>query len=340
MSQYLLIKKLSVQNANAIAGLTYGFPAITNFLGFSHALSRKLSDDLNIKLGGVAVISHKNNVHVRQPKGWGDYVFALTRNPVTHQGKTASINEEGRMNMQVSLIVEVDGLILGDLHTSQMLLKQLNLLIPSMRLAGGQIIEIENIEILNDEIHQQKSLNSLMPGFVLLDRSDYLAQHFTSLTNNNADISLFDAWCDFTKLSYQAKKSSKEPSDIKINNIEEQQLVKATWAYKQKPNPGCLVPITTGYCAISPLYPAGEVNNVRDASTPVVFAESAYSVGEWQSVHRLKDIDAGIWRYTSEYPWYIAKAETLKASLKSNEKIIEPDSLVLESNSVFEPDFL
>lgn len=31
MSQYLLVKKLDVQNANAIAGLTYGFPAITNF---------------------------------------------------------------------------------------------------------------------------------------------------------------------------------------------------------------------------------------------------------------------------------------------------------------------
>ena len=35
MSQYVLIKKLNVQNANAIAGLTYGFPAITNFLSFN-----------------------------------------------------------------------------------------------------------------------------------------------------------------------------------------------------------------------------------------------------------------------------------------------------------------
>ena len=74
MSQYILIKKLNVQNANAIAGLTYGFPAITNFLGFAHVLSRKLPASLKVNLGGVVVISHKNQVHARQPKGWGDCV--------------------------------------------------------------------------------------------------------------------------------------------------------------------------------------------------------------------------------------------------------------------------
>ncbi|WP_205620248.1 type I-F CRISPR-associated protein Csy2 [Salinivibrio socompensis] len=69
MAQYLLLKHIEVQNANAIAGLTYGFPAITHFLGFAHALSRQLPDALGLRLGGVTVVSHKNNVHVRQPQG-------------------------------------------------------------------------------------------------------------------------------------------------------------------------------------------------------------------------------------------------------------------------------
>ena len=107
MSQYLLIKKLYVQNANAIAGLTYGFPAITNFLGFAHAISRKLPNELNVTLDGVMVISHKNTVHVHQPKGWADYVFALSRNPLTKKGDTAPINEEGRLSMEISLLVEI-----------------------------------------------------------------------------------------------------------------------------------------------------------------------------------------------------------------------------------------
>jgi CRISPR-associated protein Csy2 len=340
MQQYILIKKLSVQNANAISGLTYGFPAITNFLGFAHAISRKLPDDLNIRLGGVAVISHKNNVHARQPKGWGDYVFALTRNPVTYQGKTAPINEEGRMNMQVSLLIEVDGITADAQYNSQLLLEQLHLLIPSMRLAGGQITAIENIEILKSEAQQKMSLRALMPGFVLLDRSDYLAQHFTSLLNDNAQASLFDAWCDFAKVAYQASKTSTDFVDVKLNNIAEPLKVKATWAYKKKPNPGFLVPISMGYYAISPLYPGGEVTNVRDTSVPVVFAETAYSVGEWQSVRRLNDINAAVWRYTNQYPWYIAKAETLKASSSHKDTIIEPDTLASDNNSVFDPNFL
>ncbi len=110
MKHYLLLKKIDVQNANAIAGLTYGFPAITNFLGFAHALSRKLAPKVGVTLGGVAVISHKNAVHARQPSGWGDYVFALTRNPLTQQGNTAPINEEGRMSMQISLLIELEGM--------------------------------------------------------------------------------------------------------------------------------------------------------------------------------------------------------------------------------------
>mgnify|MGYP000683326257 CR=1 FL=1 len=203
-----------------------------------------------------------------------------------------------------------------------------------------KITAIENIEILNTQAQQKMSLRALMPGFVLLDRSDYLAQHFTSLINDNAQASLFDAWCDFAKVAYQATKTSTDFVDVKSNNTAEQPKVKATWAYKKKPNPGFLVPISTGYYAISPLYPAGEVANVRDTNVPVVFAETAYSVGEWQSVRRLNDINAGVWRYTNQYPWYIAKAETFKASSSHNETIIEPDTLASDNNSVFDPNFL
>ncbi len=331
MRQYLLIKKLDVQNVNAIAGLTYGFPAITNFLGFAHALSRKLSNDLNITLGGVAVVSHKNNVHARQPKGWGDYVFALTRNPLTQQGKTAPINEEGRMNMQVSLMVELDGLIAGDEQSKQTLLEQLNSLIPSMRLAGGQITNYERIEVLTDEGQQQKALRRLMPGFVLLDRSDYLVQHCKTLQQRNNEISVFDAWCDFAKLKYQATKITLEHD---ANEQENDESEKANWQYVAKPQPGYLVPIAAGYCAISPVYEAGEVANVRDQTVPVAFAETAYSVGEWQSVHRLNNINAGVWRYAHQHPWYLAKAEPFQPIIP------EIDAPEFDTETAFDPDLL
>lgn len=343
MPQYLLLKKLNIQNANAIAGLTYGFPAITNFLGFAHALARKLPKELQVTLGGVAVISHKNSVHARQPKGWGDYVFALTRNPLTQQGTTAPINEEGRMNMQISLLIEVEGLTAGDRTTEQALLDQILSFISTMRIAGGQITDFERCEVLNDEKAQQTAVRRLMPGFVLLDRSNYLETHFATLKNKQQDATLFDAWCDFAKLKYKATPiDNQQPESVQIVTAQESEdgaNIKATWEYVPKPNaedpkPGYLVPIASGYYAISELYPAGVVDNVRDKNVPVAFAETAYSVGEWQSVHRLKEINAGIWRYTHQHPWYLAKTQSI------NQPILDPDTELLESDAVFDPDFL
>lgn len=320
---YLLIKKLSVQNANAIAGLTYGFPAMTNFLGFVHALSRKLTPDLNLSLGGVAVVSHHQQVHVRQPKGWGDYVFALTRNPLTSQGKTAPINEEGRMNLQVSLLVDVEGFIAGAEQLSQRLIEELTHLIPQLRLAGGQIMSFESIELLTGEVQQQQAVRQLMPGSVLVDRSDYLADHFKALKANNSEISLFDAWCDFVQIKHQAQKVDHE--------LEEVDSEQATWNYVQKPNAGYLVPIATGYCAISPLYEAGEITNMRDTTTPARFVETAYSIGEWLSVHRLTNIEAGLWRYQYSEPWYLATNNT------SHTQITEPDTF---GEELIDPDLI
>lgn len=330
MKHYLLLKKIDVQNTNAIAGLTYGFPAVTNFLGFAHALSRQLSQTLSVSLDGVAVVSHKNNVHVRRPSGKGDYVFALTRNPLTLKGKTAPINEEGRMWMQISLLIEVDGIVGGDKQTEQNLLSNISRLAPAMRLAGGQITNIESIQLLTSEKEQQHALRRLMPGFVLVDRCDYLAEHFQHLQQQNESSTLMDAWCDFATLKFSA--IPQEGEDATENGESKR---KANWEYQPKPNSGYLVPISTGYCAISECYAPGQVANVRDTSIPATFAEVAYSVGEWLSVHRLVNIQQGIWRYHHKYPWYLAKGLAVQEDI--------PEPVVIErapESTDFDPDFI
>lgn len=321
MKHYLLLKKVDVQNANAIAGLTYGFPAMTHFLGFAHALSRKLSQAFPVNLGGVAVISHKNNVHVRQPSGRGDYVFALTRNPLTPQGNTAPINEEGRMSMQISLFIEVEGIVGGGKQAEQELLSHVAKWVPTMRLAGGQIINTESYQLLTSENEQHKALRQLMPGFVLVDRCNYLVEHFQHLQTQDEAMTLMDAWCDFATLKHSAvPQDSEEPTEKR----------KANWKPQPKPNSGYLVPISTGYCAISECYAPGRVANVRDTSVPVAFVETAYSVGEWLSVHRLANIQQGIWRYHHDDPWYLAKGSVIQ------EESLQPD--VIEELTEFDPD--
>lgn len=333
MKSYLLLKKVDVQNANAIAGLTYGFPAITNFLGFAHALSRKLAPQVGVTLGGVAVISHINAVHARQPSGWGDYVFALTRNPLTQQGKTAPINEEGRMSMQVSLLIELEGITSGNEQKKSQLITELRRIVPTMRLAGGQITHVQDYVALTDENIQHKELRRLMPGFALIDRRNYLAEHFAALQQVKPESTLMDAWCEFATLSYKAT-----PLDGEVVSEEGEGKTKAHWDYQSKPNAGYLVPLASGYCAISKCYQPGEVANVRDTSVPVTFAETAYTVGEWLSVHRLENIQRGIWHYHHYFPWYVAQGDVPDIESKQN-NIPEPDLLDETEDDGFDPDF-
>ncbi|WP_119393253.1 type I-F CRISPR-associated protein Csy2 [Salinibius halmophilus] len=305
--QFLLLERITVQNANAISGLTYGFPGITNFLGFAHALSRKAPSQLGVSFAGVAVVCHKHQVHAKRPSQWADYTFALTRNPLTKDAKTAPINEEGRMDMQVSLLIEIEGLAQGDRDTNEALVDWAMQHVPFMRLAGGQITGLASAQVVAPSM-QKKALHKLMPAFALIDRSDYLAEHFEALKAENANTTLMDAWLDFAKLQYKA-----EP-------LEEGET-KAKWLHQPKPAPGYLVPIVVGYKAISPLYEPGNVAGARDAQTPVTFVEAVHSIGQWQSVHRFNNIDEMAWRYSYESPWYIAKTSQVVQA----EQAIEPD---------------
>ena len=148
MSSLIILRNVQVENANAIAGFTYGFPGITNFLGYTHALSRKLQVSHGLTLDGCGVICHHHQVQCYQPGGRGDYVFAQSRNPLTKEGETSPIVEEGRMQLTVSLVLECNGLIAnGDFGIAE-LKQHLELFCPTMRLAGGTITTIRQVEIV------------------------------------------------------------------------------------------------------------------------------------------------------------------------------------------------
>ena len=76
-----------------------------------------------------------------------------------------------------------------------------------------------------------------------------------------------------------------------------------------KPAPGWLVPISTGYKGISPLYQPGEVMFSRDESVPFQFVESIYSIGEWLNPMRAESLENLFWfnSYDSENNLYQCK---------------------------------
>ncbi len=308
MSSLIILRHVAVEHANAIAGFTYGFPAITHFLGYTHALSRKLQASHGLTLDACGVVCHNHQVHCHQPGEWGDYVFAQSRNPLTKEGDTAPIMEEGKMHFTATLLIECNGLIPNGETGIAALQRHLGQLCPTMRLAGGSISTIRQVEVVSVpqqsdqcERFNRRELRRLLPGFALLDRTNELEKHYSIMKAENPESELLDAWLDFAALKARAEPILAEGEGLNENT-------KANWRYIPKPS-GWLVPIMTGYRAISPLYPPGTVGNTRDCETPFTFAEAVYGIGEWRSPHRLQSIDQLMWRYQYQEQggWYLGK---------------------------------
>lgn len=308
MSLFIL-KNMHIEGANAIAGFTYGFPAITQFLGFAHALSRKVEPQHGISFDGCAVMCHQHQVHAYRGSDWDDYGFSLTRNPLAKDGKTAPIVEEGKMNLCVSLLIECKGFSGGNSDQEQRISDAIKTLALSQRCAGGRITHIEACQFKpmpNEASDCRKLLRPLLPGFILCDRSDYLQQH-----NESNDQNMIMSWLDFSALRYRYETLTES------NNPDVEQ---GQWKRVNKPQSGYLVPLMIGYKQISDVFAAGEVANVRDNTTPFAFTEAVYSVGEWiGSPSRVESINQILWRYQYSSPYYLCRAQQSIHSIESNE---------------------
>ncbi|WP_351077138.1 type I-F CRISPR-associated protein Csy2 [Shewanella sp. CAL98-MNA-CIBAN-0140] len=339
MSQYLVLSHIQIQNANSIAGLTWGFPAITQFLGFTHALNRKISNqydgEYDVELTGCGVISHTVQNKVYQPKQFSDFEFIQSKNPpvlAKHKNASPPIIEEGKMNLTVSLVIEIDKSVTLTTEKLKEFEQKIEDLCYQMRIAGGTVLNVNKIKVLAASTEKQhidmvrKIKNLTMAGFVLLDRSEYLQQHYKTLVsrhkengNANNDPQLLDAWLDFSALKYQAIPKLTKDHTTPDKNTD------ADWEYVAKPNSGYLVPLMTGYKAISELYASKEVDNTRDELTSSRFVEAIHSVGEWKSMHNTQKITDIIWRYRHDGQWYLCvqKNNIASGDLDINESGIE-----------------
>lgn len=333
MSQYLILSHIEVQNANSVAGFTWGFPAITQFLGFTHALSRKLSQshggEYETVLTGCAVISHHHQNKVYQPKRFADFEFLQSKNPpvlAKHKNSSPPIIEEGKVNLDVSLIIELSELLSLTTEQIQFFEQTVSKLSQRMRVAGGSVLNIGQVKLLSANTQDQykkmvKRIKLLtMPGFILIDRSDYLAKHYEHLAEQDEQQSeLLNAWLDFSAMKYRAEPQLEKGQTIPDEDTD------ATWHYIPKADSGYLVPLMVGYKAISDINPPGKVGGVRDPSIPSCFVEAVHSVGEWQSLHRVNHIEKVVWRYRQQDAWYLCQQE--QTYIQGSEKTDETESL-------------
>lgn len=275
----MLIPHIRVQNANALSSpYTIGFPAMTAWLGATHALQRKLNAQgfESLKLPSVAVISH--SVDLQTYKGRGDYVHSIvgTANPLDRHGKRPAFIEEARCHLDVSLLIEYS-MEDDDVETENALMQAVTRLIQGgMKIAGGDILRSEPAEPVRidetDERQRHSLFRRLMPGYAIIERRELMQQ---AMADGQDAI---DAMLDHLVIKHRAEPH--EDGSI-------------SW-HSQREVPGWIVPIATGFHALTP---PDTAQNQRDPQTPHRFAESVVTLGQFIMPYRFESLDDMLWHY-------------------------------------------
>lgn len=321
---YLLFDRIRIQAANAISGpLSYGFPALNGFLGAIHALNRRLPESDGVSLGGVLVACHDCDVQMYRTHSFADATFNQSRNPLKKTGETASIIEEGKVHLTVSLLVEVSKADQAWANLSQnpqadAWCEQARMLLMQQRIAGGSVTHIGDVQLF--EPHQQdEMIAALLPAFVLMDAGqDLIAitrelqtgqQHQVDVFNEiqpaydedgavlptphaaQAQATALDALIEVATLHHlpPESKDSKDSKDSK------------EWrTHSVKSGRGWLVPLPVGYQGIAPPFAAGELSHCRTPDYPSQYVETIYSLGKWVFPFRLpENFEQCFWRYAT-----------------------------------------
>lgn len=292
---YLLFKKVIIDGANTISSpLTYGFPAITGFLGSFHAMSRKMAEDeqlSSIALGGVLLACHDCQPQMYRPNPYNNYTFNQTRNPIKKDGKTASIIEEGKCHLTMSFVVEVlaDTKLTTEHQASA--IQKTKQWIQQQRMAGGSVRGLARFEPVQffDSSDISAVIPQLLPAFVLMNAQNEFAQIINDVQKDNPDATPLDALIDVCTLHHIPE--SQKNGEIKWS------------ATSRKSGHGWLVPMPIGYQGISEVFDAGVMQNVRNPEYPSQYVEAIYSLGKWVYPQRLNriggehDIANAFWRY-------------------------------------------
>jgi len=292
LSNYLVLNKIRIQNANTVSSpLTYGFPSLNGFIGAIHALNRKIKNDFpGIRLNGTLIACHEYHLHAYRPYNLADYTFNLTRNPIKKDGKTAAIIEEGRIDLTVSLVIEIyDDIDLNDNETlKQKFIVYIQKQLMQQRIAGGSVMHIQKSFLVpygNEDV--TTVINSLIPAFVLMDASQELVAITNELKAINPDATALDALIETATLHHVP-----EADEDKLNSIQ--------WKTKSvKTGRGWIVPIAVGYQGIYEPFSPGELENCRTPEYPSQYVECIYSLGKWVFPYRIEDdFNSAFWRYS------------------------------------------
>lgn len=301
---YLLLNKLDVRKANSLSGhFAYGFPSITAFKGFTHALTRALhqSDkpELNgLSLRGVMVACHDheiygikdtyNNIRFSQfsfPASTMSQVGALVRDK-----RLPSITEQAYVDMVVSLVIEV----VSEDSITPAIQEGLERFIFDFtrkgRVAGGVVqynLSEEQVAYLEYEDLDDIAY-MISDSYILTDAQELMRQYLEENPSKNA----LDAILDLS--SQKIKPTLDEDGIIKMQRQPIDDKYKG------------LAVMSVGYQGIAPAissrYFKGSISQHQDG-VKTQYVEAVYSFVKWELPHVLRlnnFLRHSFWMYESE----------------------------------------
>jgi CRISPR-associated protein Csy2 len=218
MKKYIVIEKIDVQNANAWNNIVVGFPAITGFLGATHALERMINDTgIKCCVSGTGIILHEYELKsVTIPKkGWDDTLLTIPRRSLI-LGKNDTIKEQHFTNQAyidiiISLVIEIN---IDESVSLGQLCKLIKHKFNKLRIAGGMVCGFNDVKIV-------QNVENLPHGYVLMDRSymmretdgnDMLEKMFNVIHENNDFIAISVGYKSLSDLGHV--KGQRDPSKL------------------------------------------------------------------------------------------------------------------------------
>ncbi|MEZ5482207.1 MAG: type I-F CRISPR-associated protein Csy2 [Porticoccaceae bacterium] len=274
-SHYLLLDRIEIEGANAISSpITYGFPALSGFMGAIHALNRKLMQScLEVDLSGVLVACHEIHVQRYRPHPYTDYTFNQSRNPIKKDDKTASIIEEGKAHLTVSLVLEVSASrqAARDIDDDQATIEQqCKALVFQQRIAGGSVVAIKGVQLYS-YTNEEDIKKALLPAFVLMDAQEDLIDITHQMQTTAPEATTLDALIEVAALHHEPVANTK-----------------SGWKTRsEKTGRGWLVPMPVGYQGLAAVFDAGRLENNRNPEYSSQYVETIYSLGKWAFPRRL-----------------------------------------------------
>ena len=294
VSHYLLLDKLEIEGANSISSpITYGFPAITGFLGAIHALNRRLADT-ELEFSGVLIACHECHVQRFRPHTYADYTFNQSRNPIKKDGKTASIIEEAKVHLTVSLVVEISAKPRASREirdNADGFAQRCQKALMQQRVAGGSVHKIGDVQLF-EHSEVKEIQRALVPAFVLMDARQDLISITETLQQQNPEATELDGLIEVATLHQEP-----DSPEARIDQWHSRSV---------KTGRGWLVPISVGYQGLVAPFDAGELAHSRNPEYSSQYVEALYSLGKWVFPQRLPDdFSLFFWRYNQQGNLYL-----------------------------------